>query len=57
VLGAAAVVVSNRLAAQPPADVTHDAPSCRVDPADDSVLVDHVGGNVDLLERALDVGV
>jgi hypothetical protein len=37
-------------------DVADDAFGGRVDPADDPVPVDDVGGNPDALERALDVG-
>ncbi len=41
----------------PPAYIADDFSARRIDPADDPVLVDHVGGHVDRLESAFDVGV
>ena len=38
-----------------PAHVADKAPRCGVEPADDSGRIDHVAGNVDVLERRLDV--
>jgi hypothetical protein len=40
----------------PPTYITDNSLAGRINPADDPVLVDHIGGHVDRLESAFDIG-